>query len=65
MTRTSQAYYSHRIDAENCDDVRYSLTFRHINKQFTQSTIIIGDSNTSNFKFGEGTGTFGAILPRK
>ena len=66
MTRTSQAYYSHRIDAENCgDSVRFSLTFRHLNKQFNRSTILIGDSNTSDFKFGEGTGTFGASLPGK
>ena len=65
MTRTSQAYYSHRIDPENCSGTRYSLTFRHVGRVFTHSTVVIGDSNTKYFKFGEGMGTFGVSLPGK
>ena len=65
MTRTSQAYYSHRIDRDTCNSVRYSLTFRHLNKRFSRSTILIGDSNTKYLKFGEGKGTFGVGLPGK
>ena len=65
MTRTSQAYYSHRIDRDTCSSVRFSLTFRHVNKRFSRSTIVIGDSNTKHLKFGEGKGTFGVGLPGK
>ena len=64
MTHTSQAYYRHRIDPEpNCNKVHYSLTFRHVKKLFTRSTIIIGDSNSIDLKFGQGVGTFGVGLP--
>ena len=66
MTRTSQAYYRHRIDSEdNCNSERYSLTFRYVKKNFARSTIIIGDSNTKNLTFGGGAGTFGVGLPGK
>ena len=65
MTRTSQAYYTHRIDADTCRSVRYSLTFRHVNKHYLRSTIVIGDSNTKHLMFGEGKGTFGVGLPGK
>ena len=65
MTRSSQAYFSHRIDNETCSSVRYSLTFRHVDTSFTHSTILVGDSNTKDLKFGEGKGTFGVSLPGK
>ena len=68
MSRSSQAYWHHQIDANAElpeDSVRYSLTFRHVDKKFTKSTIIIGDSNTRNLKFGSGKGTFGHNMPGK
>ena len=65
MTRSSQAYFSHRIDKENCASERYSLTFRHVDSRFLRSTILIGDSNTKNLVFGEGKGKFGVSLPGK
>ena len=59
MSRKSQSFWEHQIDTCDCesphtDHVRYSLTFRHVSKKFNKSTIIIGDSNTYNLKFGEG-----------
>ena len=65
MTRSSQAYFSHRIDRDNSSSVRYSLTFRHVNPRFSHSTILIGDSNTKKLNFGEGKGSFGVSLPGK
>ena len=67
MTRSSQDYYTHRIDQDSTSNsaVRYSLTFRHIGERFKNSTVIIGDSNTKDFKFGEGFGTFGGKIPGK
>ena len=68
MSRASQAYWQHQIDANDElpeDSVRYSLTFRHVDKKFTKSTIIVGDSNTRNLKFGSGKGSFGHNMPGK
>lgn len=63
MTRSSQSYYTHRIDEESDATLRYSLTFRMIGDQFRRSTLIIGDSNSTGFVFGEGKGTFGRGQP--
>ena len=67
MTRSSQAYYTHQIKPEILTDTvtRYSLVFRHVDKRFKNSAVIIGDSNTNGFKFGEGKGKFGKSLPGK
>ena len=67
MTRSSQDYFTHRIDQDSTSNgaVRYSLTFRHIGDRFKNSTIVIGDSNTTDLKFGEGFGTMGAKIPGK
>ena len=67
MTRSSQAYYTHQIKPEILSDsvTRYSLVFRHVDKSFKNSAVIIGDSNTKGFKFGEGKGNFGKSLPGK
>ena len=68
MSRASQAYWQHQISANAElpeDSVRYSLTFRHVDKKFTKSTLIFGDSNTRNLKFGSGKGTFGHNMPGK
>ena len=67
MTRSSQAYYTHKIDPIDSSDtsIRYSLVFRHVDRSFKKSTLIIGDSNTRGLKFGEGKGNFGRSLPGK
>ena len=68
MSRCSQAYWQHQIDANAVlpeNSIRYSLTFRHVDKKFLKSTIIVGDSNTRNLKFGSGKGTFGHNMPGK
>ena len=67
MSRTSQAFWQHQIHRKSIpeNEVRYSMTFRHISKNFSKSTIIIGDSNTRQLKFGTGKGTFGHNMPGK
>ena len=67
MSRDSQNFFRHRIDKEVVpeDSTRYSLTFRCLSNKYRRSTIIIGDSLSSQFKFGEGEGTFGRGLPGK
>ena len=66
MSRHSQNFFSHRIDkSDNAEDPaeRFSLTFRCIDQRYRRSTIVLGDSNTKMFRFGEGAGTFGRGLP--
>ena len=58
MSQPSQFLWTHRMDpADNRDDssseVRYSLTFRCVGSNFTNSCIILGDSNTQHLAFGE------------
>ena len=65
MTRSSQTYYTHRIDEEPDTTLRYSITLRNVGQQFRKSTIIIGDSNSKYLMFGEGVGTFGKGQPGK
>ena len=65
MTRSSQAYYTHRIEEEPDTTLRYSITLRHVGQHFRRSTIIIGDSNSKYLMFGEGVGTFGKGQPGK
>jgi alkylated DNA repair dioxygenase AlkB len=66
MTRDSQNTWKHRIDTSTEPrELRYSITFRYISNNNTNSTIIIGDSNTRFLKFGSGKGTFGDQLPGK
>ena len=65
MSRSSQAYYTHRIDEEPNTTLRYSITLRFVGQHFRRSTLIIGDSNTKFLKFGEGVGTFGMGQPGK
>ena len=66
MSRTSQAFWKHQVPKNSSltnEDVRYSLTFRHVSDKFLKSTVIIGDSNTRYLNFGEGPGTFGHNIP--
>ena len=66
MSRDSQNYYTHRIDKDPLfTGMRYSITFRCVHWRFLNSTCIIGDSNTSNIKFGTEKKTVGASTPGK
>ena len=65
-SRYSQDFWRHGIPPQ--DEVtseRLSFTFRQIKPQFINSTILLGDSNTSKVSFGTGTGTMGAWVPGK
>ena len=50
---------------DNQQVTRYSLTLRSVGKNFKNSTIILGDSNTEKLHFGETRGTFGSKMPGK
>ena len=65
MSRDSQNFYKHRMDAEPDaeDSVRYSLTFRSIHWANFNSTHVVGDSNFGRVKFGEGRGKVGKSTP--
>ena len=64
--RHSQDFWTHAIVRdETISSRRYSFTFRHLSPVFLNSTVIIGDSNTKDLKFGEGPGTFGRWFPGK
>ena len=67
MTRQSQNFIKHRIDAEpeSREGVRYSLTFRCVHWKYFNSTLAAGDSNLQPIKFGEGKGKVGASTPGK
>ena len=64
MSRISQEYHLHRVDAEEgANDVRYSLTFRSVSWRNHNRTILMGDSNTKNVKFGDTVKTMGKSIP--
>ena len=66
MSRYSQDFWKHRIDEDNLvQEPRFSFTFRHIAPHFSNSTVLIGDSNTRYAEFGHQQGTFGPWLPGK
>ena len=78
ISRYSQDYWRHGIDAVNAEEsdnhvteepepsVRYSFTFRHIAPHFRNSTLLIGDSNTKYCEFGtQNYGKFGRWMPGK
>jgi hypothetical protein len=53
------------VDETVQSNVRFSFTFRHVAPHFKNSTVIIGDSNTQNIKFGRSIGTLGKWVPGK
>ncbi len=66
MSRSSQNWYRHGIPPPpgNADvDDRFSITFRCLNKKFSRSILLIGDSNTKEVMFGSGTGKVGESYP--
>ena len=63
MSRLSQEYYRHGIDKEEGDnDIRHSLTFRSLSWRNHNRTVLMGDSNTKNVKFGADVGTMGKSI---
>ena len=75
MSRHSQDFWQHEItpltsdtpesESEPDESLRYSLTFRHISPHFINSTVLVGDSNTQEVRFGKGVGTLGRWVPGK
>ena len=66
MTRDMQNSWKHSIEADpGLNGCRISLSFRHIDPIFANSTILVGDSNTKKLTFGVGKGTFGGRMPGK
>ena len=69
MSQPSQFFWMHRMDAGNPKNikhhVRYSLTFRCVGLSYTNSCIILGDSNTKHLAFDMGASSFGKRLPGK
>jgi hypothetical protein len=66
-SRFCQDFWLHGIDKDTSEGlgVRYSFTFRNISPHYINSTILIGDSNTTLVNFGEGEGTLGRWMPGK
>jgi hypothetical protein len=65
-SRYAQDFWLHGIKPDHgSEGVRYSFTFRNIAPHYINSTILIGDSNTTLINFGEGKGTLGAWMPGK
>ena len=68
MKMESQHHWTHRINqVDLANNTRFSITFRSVGKNFRNSTIILGDSNTKHLKFSSGQrgekGTFGYNMP--
>ena len=64
-SRFAQDFWVHGIDPCESAEIRYSFTLRHISPHFINSTIILGDSNTTNINFGNGVGKLGVWMPGK
>ena len=66
MSRASQEFFKHQIQKDDSiaeTDVRISLTFRSVSWRNHNSTIILGDSNTGDLRFGTHGATFRASMP--
>ena len=65
MSRKSQDFFTHEIKAGKTQNgIRYSITFRSVSKWNSNSTCILGDSNTGRLNFGaDVTKSFGERLP--
>ena len=66
MSRSSQAWYRHSVPQPSADEAleeRFSITFRCLNKKFSRSLILIGDSNSKDVNFGTGFGKVGESFP--
>ena len=67
MSRASQNWYKHGVPQPESEDTehRFSITLRSLKKQFKRSVLLIGDSNSKEVNFGEGSGKVGKSYPGK
>ena len=72
MSRESQNWFKHGVppvspddNSQDSVDDRFSITLRTLQNQFKRSVLVIGDSNTKNIKFGDGSGKVGKSFPGK
>ena len=67
MSKTSQGWFKHGVPAPDTADIdeRFSITFRSLRQQFKRSMLVIGDSNTKDIQFGNGSGKVGKSFPGK
>ena len=68
MSRSSQNWFYHSVlqpEENESVEERFSITFRTLSQKFRRSIMLMGDSNTKEIKFGEGSGTVGASYPGK
>ena len=66
FSRYSQDFWTHGIERnEAASGCLYSFTFRNISPYFLNSTIVIGDCNTTRLQFGPDRGQFGRWMPGK
>ena len=64
FTRKSQEHWKHAIiPEEEIIHPRFSITIRDVKPYYMNSTVIIGDSNTADLKFGPNKGSLGIWLP--
>ena len=65
MSRHSKLFLTRIDKAENSEKAQFTISLMCADQHFKRSTIIQGDSNTKQYKFGKGVGTFGCGLPEK
>ena len=64
FSRKSQEYWKHAIiPEENINHPRFSITIRDVKPYNMNSTVIVGDSNTADLRFGPSKGCLGLWLP--
>ncbi len=64
FSRASQDFWHHSIVADDqISTVRFSLTFRSLSPHNLNYTVLIGDSNTADIRFGTEKGTLGKWVP--
>ena len=66
MSKTSQSWFQHGLpqpaEGEEVEE-RFSITLRTIEKPMKRKILLMGDSNTKNVNFGEGSGKVGKSYP--
>ena len=63
MTKSSQSWFKHSMLDVDTTQERYSVVMRNVDPLYCRSTLIVGDSNTKEIKFGSGKGTLGEKYP--
>ena len=65
MTKSSQHWFKHAMHDVATTEERYSVTMRCVDPNLSRGTLIVGDSNCKEIKFGSGRGTIGEKYPGK